>query len=182
MLSRLFPGKQKTNQSIQETRRIKNRSIAFGFFLVFLITTGSTGLDPLSLLRNISNLSGLDWMTIGYWTAVLLFVFAIIYQYKLLRYAIKLDREGVSTPAVIKNRRIDHGSYYMNFILSYTYLTDQQADANVPGKAYHQARKGDTVLAYYLADQPNISRLDLSSIPERKHDPTAGRPTPMGGE
>jgi hypothetical protein len=171
--------KTRINQSLKATGKIRLRLIAYVFFWIFLIAGGLYNEELRSILKIFPDIQKLPLTTIGYWIAVLLFIAAIVRQFNQLLYAQQLDQEGIPTSGTITNCRASHGADYTDFILTYAYLTNQRADAEVPSKIYHSAREGDQVQVFYLPNHPKISRLDLSSIPERPESPIAMRPTPM---
>jgi hypothetical protein len=164
--------KSKKSKSLQSTSKLRLRLIAYILFLIFLIVGGILYFD----------FSRVDLIMVGYWIAVLVLIAAIFRKCNQLRYARQLNQVGIPTSGKIIKRGTNEGVDYTDFILTYSYLANQQADAEVPSKIYHSAKEGDQVRVMYLPHQPAISRLDLSSIPERPESPTALRPTPMRDE
>lgn len=165
--------------SLQPTGSIRRRMISYLILLVLLVYAGLQHQHPAGLLKAVSEYSPEDLMTIGYWFAVLFLIAAVLRLIHRLRSARQLDRAGVIVPGKITGRRRVEASYYTNFLLDYVYLDDLQAAARVPSDSYHQARAGDSVRLIFLNQRPHISRLVLSSLPERTEPtPAADRPTP----
>jgi hypothetical protein len=131
------------------------------------------------LLEKLPDFSRVDLVLIGYWIAILVLFASMIHQFRQLRYAQELDQEGISTSGIINDCWTNQGADYTDYILTYNYLTELKADANVPSKIYHSAREGDHVKVIYLSNHPEISQLDLSSIPKRAQSPAESRPTPI---
>jgi hypothetical protein len=181
----MFGWKGNKNDSLDETKRIKWRLVAYLLFLVLLVAGGVTYQNPLPLIDSFPGFSRDVLFTLFYWICVIALVVAIIRLFNQLWYAQQLDQESIPTPGTITKRWENHGADYTDFHLSFSYLNGQQkADASVPSKVYRSAREGDQVQVFYLPHKPEISRLDLSSLPERTDPastPIALRPTPMRG-
>jgi hypothetical protein len=152
----------------------------FYLVLLFLLVAGGYIYNnPVSLLKSITPTSELPISKIGYWVVVLVIAAATTLRLNRFKLARKLDQEGITTQAEIVERRISEGVDFNSFFITYAYLTNQQANAEVPSKIYYSAREGDRVLVIYLPHQPEISRLDISSVPVRPKSLSYSRPSPF---
>ncbi len=166
MTGQIFPRKQTKNKSIEETKMAR----LFFFVLVFVqlvyIGVGLRSFDLTPLLGR--NFSGNDWVAVVYWVLSLPLFFLLVQRGILYRYALLLDQEGITTSGVIMKRWEQKGEKRTFFYVAYTYLSDKLAAASVDEKYYRSAREDDKIQVMYLPDQPEISRLVLSSLPERE--------------
>jgi hypothetical protein len=148
-------------------------------FLIILVVVSLRFVNPQSLFANYPEFSNVDWLVIGCWLSVLFLIVSVFRHFTKLRCTKQLDKDGISTSGVITQRKINYGVDWDDYILTYSYLTDQQANVSVLSRIYDSAREGDQVQVFYLPNRPSVSRLELSSIPIRKLTVEHNRPTPF---
>jgi hypothetical protein len=169
--------KRMNQRSLQETKRIKNRLMLSLLFFIFLVISGCVYLDFSLLVDEFPYYGREEWMTLAYGVAIIFLGGSIKNQFSRLKNSKMLDSEGVPIQAEITGCKIFQSVDTIDYVLTYSYLGQYQTDAFVPKAIYEKTQKGDMVAAIYLEKQPKISRLDITSIPDRPASPIDTKPT-----
>jgi len=168
----------KSLQDTNQTRKSLFFSILF-FFLIFI--SGLLYFDFSALIELFPDYTRNEWMTVVYGIAVIALGGSVKNRFSRYIQSQRLDTEGVAIPAEITDRYIFQAVDTIDYVLTYAYLGQFHADAFVSLAIYEKAREGDTVVAIYLENEPKISRLDLTSIPDRPASPIDTKPASFWG-
>lgn len=117
----------------------------------------------ISLTEN-KEFNQVNWGTLNdllFIMATLVITLAIFGILRGIHLAYRLDTNADRTYGKISDKWVSHGADSEDYLIVYSYLTNQTVRASLKRNEYERVRVGDTVSVLYLPEASHVSRIDV---------------------